>query len=79
MFNCRFVNEAIPITAFTVVVLPDVNEPGPVVTAMVIAAVEVVTTLPNWSCTCTWKALKGVPAVPLEARWVMSNLEAVAD
>ena len=56
MFSTRLLNVATPLTAVTLIVLPAVNPPGPLATAIVTVEVSLVTTLPNASSTATCTA-----------------------
>ena len=57
---------ATPLAAATLVVLPDVNPPGPLATAIVTVDVLLVTTLPKVSSTAAViDGLSACPAVPV--------------
>src|SRR3954462_15860401 len=75
----RLENVAMPLTAATVVVPDSVPPPGLVPIATVMLAVELVTVLPNASCTatCTAGAID-TPAVALLGCAVKATLEAAA-
>ena len=65
MFSTRLLNVATPLTAATLVVLPAVNPPGPLATAIVTLDVSLVTTLPNASSTASCTVPSACPAVPV--------------
>ena len=74
MSRTRLLNVATPLTAATLVVLPAVNPPGPLATAIVTVDVLLVTTLPNASSTATFVELSAVPAVPCRRRLLQDQL-----
>src|SRR5512140_1600346 len=75
----RLENVATPATADTVVVPDSVPPPGLVPIATVMLAVELVTVLPNASCTATCTAgAMDTPAVALLGWTVNASLEAAA-
>src|SRR6478735_3974175 len=75
----RLENVATPATAATVVVPDKMPPPGLVPMATVMLAVELVTVLPNASCTATCTAgLIATPAVTPEGWTVKPSLEAAA-
>src|SRR3954467_5260940 len=75
----RLENVATPPTADTVVVPESVPLPGLVPMAIVMLAVELVTVLPNESCTATCTAgLIATPAVAFVGWAMMASLEAAA-
>src|SRR5436309_13492699 len=75
----RLEKVATPATAATVVVPDSVPPPGLVPIATVMLAVELVTVLPNASCTVTCTAgLTATPAVALVGWTVKATLEAAA-
>src|SRR5512140_997356 len=75
----RLENVATPATAVTVVVPDNVPPPGLVPIAIVMLAVEVVTVLPNASCTATCTGgLIAVPAQMLVGWTVQASRSAAA-
>src|SRR5437763_16476290 len=75
----RLENVATPLTADTAVVPESVPPPGLVPMATVMLAVELVTVLPNASCTATCTAGEiAAPAVALVGCTVKASLEAAA-
>src|SRR5512143_2092102 len=75
----RLENVATPLTAATVVVPDSVPPPGLVPMATVMLAVELVTVLPNASCTATCTAgAMATPAVALVGWTRKASLEAAA-
>src|SRR3954469_97571 len=75
----RLENAATPAVADTVVVPDSVPPPGLVPMATVTLAVELVTVLPNASCTVPWTAgAMAVPATALAGWTVKASLAAAA-
>src|SRR3954468_21212332 len=75
----RLENVATPATAATVVVPDSVPPPGLVPIATVMAALELVTVLPNASCTVTRTAGEiATPAVASDGWTVKASFEAAA-
>src|SRR5437868_5801066 len=75
----RLEKEATPLTAATLLVPDSVPPPGLVPIATVTLAVELVTVLPNASCTATWTGGEmAAPAVALVGCTANASFEAAA-